>query len=410
MAHGHAVAHILTLAQYSLSRRLSRLPPDADILSSHGLGNYKPTIDNWYRLSALGSLFLQEESKCHEPYQVVVISRFDSISFEMPVPVPTSLFSQDFGDHVLVQEPSEGSVYFENGLDLVLGSRAPMLDLALNLVWSFGSLVWDTQLPAHWREETDNPDTWRRFSGIQEAQWSLFLHAHAERFKVGFFGRIIGCAHQLTPFAGQMLLIRPSHSLRGFTTFDLEEIPKLYASGFCARPCERAALSLNTSSIARPHRIVVKEPVLVDVERSPTYSTGQAYLRRWYVPYYFLGTCLRRHVLLLCGDVTSRPHATVCLNRYLRGDSQILQHTALGLRIDDAQQLPAHYVPEVYCCESATTAPEIETRIHSGVHVEMPEDLEKYVSLVILSGGASIDEVEQMWMISDSVSFRQHLW
>jgi len=48
-------------------------------------------------------------------------------------------------------------VYFENGLDLVLGSRAPMLDLALNLVWSFGSLVWDTQLPAHWREETDNP-------------------------------------------------------------------------------------------------------------------------------------------------------------------------------------------------------------------------------------------------------------
>jgi len=238
-SHAASVNHITMQAVKYINTEYSSLPLDAQLMCPL-VGNASSTqridsrcakaaADHWYRLASLATLLTREEAKCEHKYRVIAIVRFDSISFESLSPSTTQLLSsavendsQDYahphGERILVPEPFERSLYFGKGLDFVVGHRTPMLYLSFNLVWSIGSLLWDMEIPSLWRHVSDTPDSWRRFSmgGANEMAWSLFLHQHARRLNIGFFGR---ASHSLlTPFYHQSILLvtaSTSHGSKG---------------------------------------------------------------------------------------------------------------------------------------------------------------------------------------------------
>ena len=153
-SHAASVEHIVEQAVNHLNHEFADLPRDAKPKCWDKLEQcVKPSIDHWYRLNGLATLLTHEEAKCEKKYRVIAVVRLDSISFEsLPPSIEDLLDSdsdleQDQGpdrktiERVLVQEPLEETLYFPKGLDFVVGSRSPMLDLAFNLAWSAGLSV-----------------------------------------------------------------------------------------------------------------------------------------------------------------------------------------------------------------------------------------------------------------------------
>ena len=159
-SHAASVEHIVDQAVNHLNHEFTDLPQDAKPKCWDKLEQcVRPAIDHWYRLNVLATLLTHEEAKCEKKYRVIAIVRLDSISFESLPPSIESLLDsdsdqeQDQGlarktvERVLVQEPLEETLYFPKGLDLVVGHRTPMLDMASNLAWSAGlSVLKETQV------------------------------------------------------------------------------------------------------------------------------------------------------------------------------------------------------------------------------------------------------------------------
>lgn len=345
-SHASSVKYIATQSRNFVKRELGTLSPTVarfTLLQSTRIADY------FYRLSSLASLLIQEENKCEQKYEAIAIVRFDSISFESPVPSISELLLHSpypHAERILVEEPLNGSLYFPKGLDHVVGHRSPMLYLAFNLVWSCGSLLWDMEVPPPWRQQDDSPETWKRFSSISflEGPWSLFLHRNAQRLKISFFG--LSRHIYLTPFVNQRILVvtpvkggegedkkGPGGEEHGFQEHQrreyqakrhhIENVPKLYAQTFCNRPCSQDSLLVNTEPIIQPNMIWVQNVVRGQVS-SPSEGTT-----RWIVKF-VAGPrtvqdlsepqrCLRRWVLLLCGIDSELAR---CVDLYLDGHAR----------------------------------------------------------------------------------------